>query len=218
MKRQVVVIGLGRFGANVARTLYQLGHDVMGIDSDEAKVQGMMGEVTYAVRGDATQESVLRDLGVHNFDIAIVAVGANVEASIMVSVLLKTMNMKYVVARAYSELHRETLERIGCNRVINPESEMGVRMAHSLFAPDVDEYMEMTSAFGISRLKVPERFTSLTLREAGFSGVRDKYGVAVIALKRGEDITLSPDLDEKLRAGDILVVAGRDDLVEKIAS
>jgi trk system potassium uptake protein TrkA len=218
MKRQVVVIGLGRFGSNVARTLYQLGHDVMGLDADEDKVQTMMGEVTYAVRGDATQESVLRDLGVHNFDIAIVAIGANVEASIMVSVLLKTMNMKYVVARAHSRLHRETLERIGCNRVVNPESEMGGRLAHSLFAPDVDEYMEMTPSFGISRLKIPERFTGLALREAGFAGARDRYGVAVIALKRGDDITLSPDMGEKLKAGDILVVAGPDELVEKIAS
>ena len=218
MKKQVVVIGVGRFGSNVARTLYQLGHDVMVVDRDEARIQSMMGEVTYAVRGDATQESVLRELGVHNFDIAIVAIGANVEASIMVSVLLKTMNVGYIVARAHSQLHRNTLERIGCNRVANPEPEMGVRLAHSLFAPDVEEYLEVAPAFGISRLKVPERFTGMTLKEAGFAGARDKYGVAVVALKRGDDITLSPDMDERLRPGDVLVVAGRDELVERLSA
>jgi trk system potassium uptake protein len=218
MKKQVVVIGLGRFGSNVARTLYQLGHDVMAIDSDEGKVQAMMGEVTYAVRGDATQESVLRELGVHNFDIAIVAIGRNVEASIMTSVLLKTMDMGYVVARAHSELHKNTLSRIGCNRVINPETEMGVRLAHLLLAPDVEEYLELTPAFGISRMKVPERFTNMTLKEAGFSGARDKYGVAVVALKRGDDIILSPDMGERLKSGDVLVLAGKDEQVERLSA
>jgi trk system potassium uptake protein TrkA len=218
MKKQVVVIGLGRFGSNVARTLYQLGHDVMAIDSDEGKVQAMMGEVTYAVRGDATHESVLRELGVHNFDIAIVAIGRNVEASIMTSVLLKTMDMGYVVARAHSELHKSTLTRIGCNRVINPETEMGVRLAHLLLAPDVEEYLELTPAFGISRMKVPERFTNMTLKEAGFSGARDKYGVAVVALKRGDDIILSPDMGERLKSGDVLVLAGKDEQVERLSA
>ena len=218
MAQQVVVVGLGRFGGNVARTLYQLGHDVMAIDEDEERVQEMMGHVTYAVAGDATQESVLRELGVHNFDIGIVGIGSNVEASIMVSVLLKTMNLPFVVARAHSVLHGATLERVGCDKVVHAEQEAGIRLAHNLFNPDVEEYLELTPSFGVSRLKVPDRFTSMTLKEAGFSGVRDKYGVAVLALRRGDDITLSPDPDERLRAGDVIVVAGRDELVDRISS
>ncbi len=217
MKKQVVVMGLGRFGSGVARTLYQLGHDVMAIDQNEERVQSMMGEVTYAVRGDSTSEAVLRELGVHNFDIGIVAIGSNVEANIMVSVLLKTMGLPYIVSRAHSSLHANTLARIGCNKVILPEAEMGSRLAHSLFNPDVQEYLELTPAFGISRIRVPERFTNMTLRESGFAGVRDKYGVAVLALKRSDDITLSPDGDEQLQAGDVLVVAGRDEQVDKIS-
>jgi len=217
VKKQVVVMGLGRFGSGVARTLYQLGHDVMAIDQNEERVQSMMGEVTYAVRGDSTSEAVLRELGVHNFDIGIVAIGSNVEANIMVSVLLKTMGLPYIVSRAHSSLHANTLARIGCNKVILPEAEMGSRLAHSLFNPDVQEYLELTPAFGISRIRVPERFTNMTLRESGFAGVRDKYGVAVLALKRSDDITLSPDGDEQLQAGDVLVVAGRDEQVDKIS-
>ena len=212
------MVGLGRFGSGVARTLYQLGHDVMAIDENDERVHSMMGEVTYAVRGDATSEPVLRELGVNNFDIGIVAIGAHVEANIMVTVLLKTMGLPYIVSRAHSELHANTLTRIGCNKVIQPEVEMGSRLAHSLFNPDVQEYLELTPAFGISRIRVPDRFTNMTLRESGFAGVRDKYGVAVLALKRADDITLSPDGDERLQPGDVLVVAGRDEQVDRISS
>jgi trk system potassium uptake protein TrkA len=215
--RHIVVVGLGRFGSNIARTLYQLGHTVIAIDSDEERVQAMMGAVTHPVVGDATSEAVLRDFGVHNYDIGIVAIGSSVEASIMVTVLLKTMDLPYIVARAHSELHGSTLERLGCNRVVYAEAEMGVRVAHSLFNPDVQEYLELSPSFGVSRLQVPDRFADMTLKEAGFAGVRDKYGVAVVALKRGNDITLSPDPGERLRRGDILVVAGRDELVERIS-
>jgi hypothetical protein len=104
--------------------------------------------------------------------------------------------------RAHDELHANTLERIGCNKVMQPEAEMGTRLAHSLFNPDVQEYMELTSSFGISRIRIPDRFTNMTLKETGFTGVRDKYGVAVLALKRGDDITLSPDADERLAVAD----------------
>ncbi|MDA0677042.1 MAG: TrkA family potassium uptake protein [Chloroflexi bacterium] len=215
--RHIVVVGLGRFGSSIARTLYQLGHTVIAIDNDENRVQAMMGEVTHPVVGNATDESVLRDFGVHNYDIGIVAIGSNVEASIMVTVLFQTMNLPYVVARAQSELHGSTLERLGCQKVVYAETEMGARVAHSLFNPEVEEYLELGPSFGVSRLRVPDRFSDMTLKEAGFAGVRDKYGVAVVAIKRGNNITLGPDADERLHRDDVLVVAGRDELVERIS-
>ena len=217
-KQQVVVVGLGRFGGNVARTLYQLGHDVLAIDINAERVQTLMGQVTYPVAGDATQEGVLRELGVHNFDIGIVGIGANIEASIMVSVLFQTMNLPYIVARAHSTLHGNTLDRLGCHRVIHAEEEMGNRLAHSLFNPDVEEYMELADAFGVSRIQVPDRFWNMTLGEAGFTSARDKYGIATVALKRGNEIILSPDSEEKLRDGDVLVVAGRDEYINQITN
>ena len=124
MKKQVCVIGLGRFGRTIAQELFQSGHDVLAIDLDEGEIQDLLGHVTYAVRADASSESVLRELDVADFDVAIVALGSdNVQASILITVLLKDLGVPYVIARAANELHGETLERIGVDRVVYPEME-----------------------------------------------------------------------------------------------
>ena len=216
MKQQVAVIGLGRFGTNVARALYNLGHDVLAIDQDESRVQSIMGQATYALAGDATNEAVLRELGIQDYDAAVVAIGSSIVPSIMASVLLKTMGVPYVVSRAYNELHGNTLERIGVDKVIHAESEMGVRLAHSLFNPNVQEYLEVAPNFGISTMKVPGELVNMSLKELGFSSPRDKYGLAVLAIRRGKDITLNPDADDRLRSGDWLVLAGRDELLDRL--
>ena len=216
MKRQVVVIGLGRFGSSVVRSLYNLGHDVLAIDNDESRVQQIMGQSTYALTGDATDESVLRELGIPDYDAAVVAIGSAVVPSIMASVLLKTLEVPYIVSRAYNDLHGNTLERIGVDKVIHAESEMGVRLAHSLFNPNVQEYLEVTPNFGISKMRIPNRFVNMSLKELGFSNARDKYGLAVLAIRRRSDITLNPDGDDRLQAGDTLVLAGRDELLDSL--
>jgi trk system potassium uptake protein TrkA len=216
MKKQVVVIGLGRFGTSVARSLYNLGDDVLAIDKDESRVQGMVGQATHALAADATNEAVLRELGIPDYEAAVVAIGSDIVPSIMASVLLKTMGVPYVVSRAYNELHGNTLERIGVDKVVHAESEMGVRLAHGLFNPNVQEYLELTPNFGISRMKVPPRFVNMSLKELGFSGPRDKYGLAVLAIRRGKDITLNPDTDDRLRDGDWIVLAGKDELLDRL--
>jgi trk system potassium uptake protein TrkA len=216
MKKQVVVIGLGRFGSSVANSLYNLGHDVLAMDRDEVKVQSMMGKATHALAGDATNEQVFRELGIPDYDVAIVAIGADIVSSVMASVLLKTMGVPYIVARAHDELHGNTLERVGVDRVVHAESEMGVRLAHTLFNPNVQEYLELTPNFGISKVRIPNRFVDMSLKELGFSSPRDKYGLAVLAIRRGKDITLNPDGDERLRSGDWLVLAGRDELIDNL--
>ncbi|MCH8868116.1 MAG: TrkA family potassium uptake protein [Chloroflexi bacterium] len=216
MKKQVVVVGLGRFGSSVATSLYNLGHDVLAMDKDEAKVQNMMGQATHALTGNATDEHVFRELGIPDYDVAIVAIGSDMVSSVMASVLLKTMGVPYIVARAHDELHGNTLERIGVDRVVHAESEMGVRLAHTLFNPNVKEYLELTPNFGISKILVPNRYDEMSLKELGFSSPRDKYGLAVLAIRRGKEITLNPDGDDRLRAGDELVLAGRDDLLDSL--
>lgn len=216
MKKQVVVIGLGRFGTSVARSLYNLGDDVLAIDKDESRVQGMVGQATHALAADATDEAVLRELGIPDYEAAVVAIGSDIVPSIMASVLLKTIGVPYVVSRAYNELHGNTLERIGVDKVVHAESEMGVRLAHGLFNPNVQEYLELTPNFGISRMKVPPRFVNMSLKELGFSGPRDKYGLAVLAIRRGKDITLNPDTDDRLRDGDWIVLAGKDELLDRL--
>lgn len=218
MKKQVSVIGLGRFGFSVAESLYNLGHDVLAIDRDQAKVQNIMGKATHAIAGDATDERVLRELGIPDYDVAVVAVGSDIVSSVMTSVLLKTMGIPYIVARAQNQLHANTLERIGVDKVVQAESEMGVRLAHSLFNPNVQEYLELIPNFGISKIRVPKRFVNMSLKELGFSSPRDKYGLAVLAVRRGKDITLNPDADDRLQAGDMLVLAGRDELIDQLDS
>ena len=217
MKKQVMVVGLGRFGTGLAKSLYNIGHDVLAMDVDEDRVQGIMGQVTFPVAGDATSEAVLRELGIPDYDAAVVAVGSNITASIMSSVLLKRLGIPYVVSRAQNELHGNTLELIGVDKVIHAESEMGVRLAHNLFNPNVQEYLELAPNFGLSRMRVPKRFINMTLKELGFSSPRDKYGLAVLAIKRGRsDITLNPDANDRLQEGDLLVLAGRDKLLDRL--
>ena len=147
MAKSIMIIGLGRFGASVAHTLYQSGYDVLGIDTDEKIVQDNMGQITYSVQGDATSETTLRELGAPNFDAAIVAVGEDMQVSLMTSVLLTTLGVPLIVARAKNLLHGNTLEKIGVHKVIYPEQEMGELLAHSLFNPDVLEYMDLTPDF-----------------------------------------------------------------------
>lgn len=218
MKQQVVVIGLGRFGSSVARSLYNLGHDVLAMDVSEERVQSMMGQVTFPVQGDASNETVLRELGVPDYDAAVVAVGTDIVASVLSTVILKNMGIPYVVARARDDLHGNTLERIGADKVIHAESEMGVRLAHNMFNPNVQEYLELAPNFGFSRIRVPQDYIDKTIGELGFSGPRDKYGLAVMAIKRGRDITLNPDTNDRIRAGDVLILAGRDDSLEQLPS
>jgi trk system potassium uptake protein TrkA len=217
MAKSVMIIGLGRFGTSVAHTLFQLGYDVLGIDTDEKAVQANLGQITYSVQGDSTSETTLRELGVSNFDAAIVAVGSDMQASLMSSVLLATLGVPLIIARAENQLHGNTLQRIGVHRIIYPEQEMGEFLAHGLFNPDVLEYMDLTPDFGISKIAISDLLADQSLKDAGLGGgARDKYGVAVIAIKRGKDVTLAPDEDDVLRKGDILVVAAKDDQLERL--
>ncbi len=213
---QVVVIGLGRFGSSVAFTLYQMGHDVLALETDEALVQEAMGKVTYSVRADATQENVLRELGVPNFDMAVVAIGSNVEASIMATVLLKSMGIPYIVARARTPLHGRTLERVGADVVVHPEQETGHHVARNLFHPEVQDYMEISPNFGISMVRTSAQAVDRTLKDMGLTGARDKYGLAVLAIRRGQDIILLPAEDERIHPDDTLVLASKEDLLDRL--
>ncbi len=214
--RNIVVAGVGRFGSEAALTLFQLGHDVLAIDRDQERIQDLIGKVTYSVAGDATDETLMRDLGVQDFDVAIVGIGRNVEASIMTAVLLNSFRIPMIVARARNRLHDETLTRIGCNRIISAEEDAGARLANTLFDPNVTEYMSLGSTFGFSKMPLPARFNDLTLREAGFTDSRERYRLSVMALIRGETARLNPSLDERLQTDDEIVVAGEKDLVDNL--
>ena len=217
MKKQVCVIGLGRFGASVAQELYQSGHDVLAIDIEEAKIQDMLGHVTYAVRADASSESVLKDLDVADFDVAVVALGSdNVQASILITVLLKSLPVPFIIARAANELHGSTLERVGADRVIYPEMESARRTAHVGFDPGVIDYMPIVPNFGVSKVRPPEQMFGRTLEDVGLGGFPDRHGISVLAIRRGRTSFLHPVKDEEIKPGDVLIIAGTNEHVGRL--
>ena len=211
MRNQVIVIGLGRFGASITSTLYNLGHDVLAVDLDVTRVQNIVGQTTHSISGDATNEQLLREIGIQEYTVAIVAIGANIVSSIMTTVLLKTMGVPYIVARATNPLHANTLNRLGVNRVVQTESEMGSRIAHSLFSPDVKEYIELSSDFGISKILAPNQFQDKYLKDLGFSESKNGSGISVLSLRRGAKITIMPTLDTQVKEGDTIILAGKDE-------
>jgi trk system potassium uptake protein TrkA len=217
LKKQVVVVGLGRFGSSVARELYQTGHDVLAIDLEESNVQELLGSVTYAVKADATNESVLAELGVSNFDVGIVGIGSDMQASIVVAVLLKSQGVPFIIARAANDVHGATMERVGVDKVVYPEQEMGRRLAHTEFNPGELDYMEIAPGTGISKLRPPGSIMRQTLEEAGLTGPRNRHGVAVLAMRRGRDVLLAPSKDEEIKPGDILIVAGKSEDLGKLS-
>jgi trk system potassium uptake protein TrkA len=179
----------------------------------------MLGQVTYAVRADATNESVLRELGVSDFDVAIVALGnENIQASILITVLLKSMGIPFIVARAANELHGNTLERIGADKVVYPEMESARRVAHVDFNAGILDYMEIAPNSGISKVRPPEEMLRHTLEDAGVGGPQSKYGVVVLAIRRGRSYILNPSKDEEIKPGDVLIIAGRNEQIGKLHS
>ena len=213
--RQFAVIGLGRFGSSIAKTLAEKGHEVLGIDKAPEPVQEMSTVLTQAVQADATSEAALKELGVGNFDMAVVSIGTNIQASLLATVLLQRLGLPHVVARAQNELHGETLEKIGADRVIYPEQESGERLAHNLAYHDVVDYMGLSAGFGVSKVVPPKEDIGKTLEEADL-GPRSKSGLTVLIVMRGDDVTLNPDRFERIKAGDVLVVAGRDEQLERL--
>ena len=217
MKKQVCVIGMGRFGSTVAHELYQSGHDVLAIDNDEAKIQEQMGRVTYAVRADATNESVLHELDIPDYDVVIVALGSeNIQASVGMTVLLKSLNIPMVIARAANDLHGETLERIGADRVLFPEAENARRVARLEFTKELLDYMPILADYGISKIRPPEGMLNHTLEEAELSGSGDRHGMAVLAIRRGRSTLLHPAKDEVLQSGDVLILAATSEQISKL--
>ncbi len=216
MKKQVVVIGLGRLGVALATTLHSLGHDVLALDIDEKNVQSVAAQITHAVQADATSEATLRELGVGNFDIAIVTT-SDIESSVLTTVLVKKLGVGYVIARAEDALHGSILEKIGADKVVYPEREMGTMIAHVLTMGDVIDYIPVTPGYGVVKLIAPSSFVGQTLSDIGL-GSRGKWKVAVLLIVRKQEVTITPNSTEVIKPGDTLVVSGNWDSLEELAS
>jgi trk system potassium uptake protein TrkA len=217
MRKQVVIFGLGRFGVSVARTLTKIGHEVLAIDKEEKEIQDISEFVTDAAQADGTDEQALRELGVGDFEIAVVAVGRDIPTSLMTTVLLKKLGVPHVIVRATTDLHGATLEKIGADRVVFPERDTGERIAHSLTASNVTDYIGLTTDYGIGKVIALDEFVSHTLEEIGLSG-NGTDNIRVLLIHRGNNYIVAPDRFERIVAGDVLVLSGRDDDLERLTS
>ncbi|MDP2719249.1 MAG: TrkA family potassium uptake protein [Dehalococcoidia bacterium] len=217
MKKQIAVIGLGRFGISLAKTLTNLGHEVLAIDMDEKKIQDISADITHAVQADATSELVLKELSIRSFDIAVVAIGSAIESSVLCTLLLKKLGVPYVIARADTELHGSILQKIGADTVIYPEQEMGTRLAQVVTISNVSDYMSVTPGYGVAKLRAPDSLAGHKLSELGF-GPKGKWEVMVVLIKRENEIIVNPGRGEVVNPGDILIVVGNDDKVEKLVA
>jgi len=207
MSRQFVIIGLGRLGSAMIATLSSLGHEVLGIDQDEEVVQDLAAEFPQAhlVAADATEESVLRDLNVGQFDGAAVVIGENMEAGILATANLKEMGVPFVVSRAMSRLHARVLERIGADQIIEPEKDMGAQLARTMASPGVMDYVDLGEDEALIESEVPEEWVDKSLAELQLSR---QSGLTILALKpRGKAGTI-PSGDTVLHEGDVIVVGG----------
>lgn len=214
-KKQFLVIGLGRFGSSVAKNLSEIGCDVLAMDSSESLVDEISPFVTQAVQADATDEAALEAIGVRNFDVAVVSIGANVRDSILVCVLLKEQGVPYILAKATDELHGKVLTKIGVDRVVYPEREMGLRIAKSLVSTNVMELMELSNDAQIVEITLPAPWRDRTI---GSLDIRNRYGVSVLAVHRAEEFIVSPGASTALLAGDTLLVLGTHESVNALSA
>lgn len=210
--KQYAVIGLGRFGSSLSRELIKLGYEVLGIDVNEERVNEMSNVLTHTVVADCTDEEVLRSLGIRNFDCVVVAIGNDIQASILTTIVLKDSGVTKVVAKALTELHGKVLEKIGVDRVIYPERDMGIRVAHQLVSPSLLDYIELSDDYTIAELAVPKKLNGHSLHVLN---PRSKYGCSIVAINKKGGVIVAPAAEDILEEGDLMVVIGKNEGMEK---
>ena len=213
--RLFVVIGIGNFGYYTAKHLYELGSEVMVIDSDKERIQSIKDEVSRAVIADATDREVLERLGVPDVDVAVVSVGDRLDTSILITLYLKEMGVKEVVVKAVTEDHGKILEKIGASSVIFPERDSGVRLANSLSSSNVIEHLPLSEGYSILEIAASAKLVGKTLKELR---LRNRFGIQVIAIKElvPDRMHMPPDPDFVIKDSDMLIVVGQDESLESL--
>ncbi|MDF0725361.1 TrkA family potassium uptake protein [Cytobacillus sp. S13-E01] len=211
-KKEFAVIGLGRFGGSICRALSEEGMEVMAIDVVEEKVNEFASIASHAVVGDTTDESVLKSLGIRNFDHVIVAIGDNIQASILTTLILKELGVKHITVKAQNDYHEKVLNKIGADQIVHPERDMGKRIAHNIISNNVLDYLELSDEHSIVEIVASQRLDGYSLIDLD---IRAKYGINIVAFKRGKDIIVSPQATEIIKKGDILIVIGADTDIDR---
>lgn len=214
MKKQTfAVIGLGRFGGSVCKTLADAGQEVLAIDKYESRVNDYKDIATQAVVADAQDEDVLRSLGIRNVYHVIVAIGEDIQASILVTLMVKEQGVKYVTAKAQNEYHAKVLEKLGVDRVVHPERDMGVRIGRSLTSKNMVDYLDLDANFKLAEILITNsEFVGKSLAEMDF---RDRYGLNVIALAHSRQEMVLPSAGDVLTENDSILVAGPTRAIDK---
>lgn len=213
MRKQYVVIGLGRFGSSVANTLLNQGHEVLVIDRDMSKVDPFMSTATLAIQADATDESVLKELGIRNYEHAIVAIGEDIHSSLLVTLLLKEIKVNTVITKAKDDRHGKMLSKIGADRVVYPERDMGERLAHHLGSDNLIEHIRLSGEYDIIEITAPKSFVNKSV--ASLSKMTKKK-MLIIAIKKGDEVDISPHPDSNIEQHDILLIVGEKSLLSKL--
>ncbi|MBO9130341.1 TrkA family potassium uptake protein [Bacillus sp. 165] len=206
-KKEFAVIGLGRFGGSICRELSQLGMEVMAIDVDEDRVNEFSSIASHAVIADSTDEMVLKSLGIRNFDHVVVAIGDNIQASILTALILKELGVQNITVKAQNDYHEKVLRKIGADQIVHPERDMGKRIANNIASSNVLDYLELSDDHSIVEIKANEKLNSQSLQQLD---IRAKFGLNIVAIKRNKEINVSPKATEAIRTGDILIVIGGD--------
>ncbi len=211
------VIGLGSFGSNVAKTLYERGNEVLAVDRDSNRIEEEKNFVTHAVSMNAAVKDNLQAIGITDMDVVIVSLGPEMEASILTVLYLNELGVKHIVAKALTEDHAKVLEAVGATEVIYPEKDMAIKTALKLSNPNILEFLPLVSGLSIQEIAPPEKFIGKTMKDLN---IRNKYGVQVIAIKEliPEKTTFIPDADFVIKDSDILIVMGEEKKLAKLSS
>lgn len=211
--KSFIVIGLGKFGLSVAKKLTDIGHDVLAVDKEESNISEIADIVTRAIIGNATDPAVIDSLGVRNFDAVIVGAGDNMEASIMTTAILKEKGAPFIVAKAKNEMHGKILSKVGADRIVYPEEEIGERVARQLSNTALIDMLELSDSVSIAEIAVPDKWVGSSVRELN---VRARFGINIIAVKSGKnfDAQFSPDLT--LEKEHVLIMIGDNSKLDKI--
>jgi trk system potassium uptake protein TrkA len=207
MKREFAVIGLGRFGGSICRELSSEGMEVLAIDIEEDKVAEYKNIASHAVIADTTDEKVLKELGIRNIDHVIVAIGDNIQSSILTTLMLKELGIKKITVKAQNDYHEKVLNKIGADQVVHPERDMGKRIAHSIISNNILDHLELSDDHSIVEVKAGKKMSGKTLVDLD---IRANYGCNVVAIKQEKEINVSPMASELINENDILIVIGAD--------
>lgn len=211
--KSYIVLGLGRFGKSIAKALYDMGYDVLGVDSNEKLVDEFSRYITQTVQADITSEDFLRSMDIKSFDAAIVAVGSNIQISILVTVLLKELGARFVLAKAQDDFQEKILYKIGADKVILPEKDIGVKAARNLATDNFFDMIEISPEYSITSISPPNSWLGKTLNELS---ARKHYGLNIIAIKDTANKCIIPDANTVIEGGSIITVMGKNDDLNKL--